>query len=82
MSVDRRGKNKCFWKINEYAYQNNVTFWRAGCEAGDRPLTLKCGELRGTESIHQSSRMRANAQRDGRCAEYRWRPLFNAAKVG
>ena len=23
--------------------------------------------------------MRANAQRDGRPAEYRWRPLFNAA---
>ena len=26
--------------------------------------------------------MRANAQRDGRPAEYRWRPLFNAAKCG
>jgi len=26
--------------------------------------------------------MRANAQRDGRTAEYRWRPLFNAAKFG
>ena len=26
--------------------------------------------------------MRANAQRDGRPAEYRWRPLFNAAKLG
>jgi len=25
--------------------------------------------------------MWANAQRDGRPAEYRWRPLFNAAKV-
>jgi len=24
--------------------------------------------------------MCANAQRDGRPAEYRWRPLFNAAK--
>jgi len=24
--------------------------------------------------------MWANAQRDGRTAEYRWRPLFNAAK--
>jgi len=23
-----------------------------------------------------------NAQRDGRPAEYRWRPLFNAAKFG
>jgi len=26
--------------------------------------------------------MWANAQRDGRAAEYRWRPLFNAAKFG
>ena len=26
--------------------------------------------------------MWANAQRDGRPAEYRWRPLFNAAKFG
>jgi len=26
--------------------------------------------------------MRANAQRDGRPAEHRWRPLFNAAKFG
>jgi len=26
--------------------------------------------------------MCANAQRDGRPAEYRWHPLFNAAKFG
>ena len=30
----------------------------------------------------QITRMWANAQRDGRPAEYRWRPLFNAAKFG
>ena len=34
--------------------------------------------LRSTEI----TRMWANAQRDGRPAEYRWRPLFNAAKFG
>jgi len=28
------------------------------------------------------TRMWPNAQRDGRSAEYRWRPLFNAAKFG
>ena len=28
------------------------------------------------------TRMWANAQRDGRPVEYRWRPLFNAAKFG
>jgi len=27
-------------------------------------------------------KMWANAQRDGRPAKYRWRPLFNAAKFG
>jgi len=30
----------------------------------------------------QQLEMWANAQRDGRPAEYRWRPLFNAAKFG
>ena len=29
---------------------------------------------------HNKIRMWSNAQRDGRPAEYRWRPLFNAAK--
>jgi len=28
------------------------------------------------------TRMWANAQRDGRPAEYKWHPLFNAAKFG
>jgi len=32
--------------------------------------------------IHIQLEMWANAQRDGRRAEYRWRPLFNAAKFG
>ena len=31
---------------------------------------------------YKSLEMWANAQRDGRPAEYRWRPLFNAAKFG
>jgi len=29
-----------------------------------------------------TTKMWANAQRDGRPAEYRWRPLFNASKFG
>jgi len=36
-------------------------------------ITLTCRE-------RQTTRMWDNAQRDGRPAEYRWRPLFNAAK--
>jgi len=35
---------------------------------------LECGPM--------PTRMWANAQRDGRPAEYNWRPLFNAAKFG
>jgi len=30
----------------------------------------------------EETRMWANAQRDGRPAKYRWRPLFDAAKFG
>jgi len=30
----------------------------------------------------EQTRMCANAQRDGRPAKYRWRPVFNAAKFG
>jgi len=32
--------------------------------------------------IQIDTTMWANAHRDGRPAEYRWRPLFNAAKFG
>jgi len=32
--------------------------------------------------IKSQLEMWANTQRDGRPAEYRWRPLFNAAKFG
>jgi len=31
---------------------------------------------------YENTRIWANAPRDGRPAEYRWRPLFNAAKFG
>ena len=44
------------------------------------PSTWDCAtELTDTT---EKTRMWANAQRDGRPAEYRWRPLFNAAKFG
>ena len=38
--------------------------------------------VRSRERAEEQTRMWANAQRDGRPAEYRWRPLFNAAKFG
>jgi len=40
---------------------------------------LRLGEERKKE---EQLEMWANAQRDGRPAEYRLRPLFNAAKFG
>ena len=43
-------------------------------------LTAKNTGMAST--ITDTTRMWANAQRDGRPAEYRWRPLFNAAKFG
>ena len=41
---------------------------------------LKRLGTRGPAALQQE--MWANAQRDGRLAEHRWRPLFNAAKFG
>jgi len=48
-------------------------------------------DIKAQKNKHQSytdfadkkqTRMWANAQPDGRPAEHRWRPLFNAAKFG
>jgi len=38
-----------------------------------------CSGKTGLDYNLHSTRMWANAQRDGRPAEHRWRPLFNAA---
>jgi len=46
-------------------------------------IVLYCMKMFNVQSpYHEITRMWANAQRDGRPAEYRWRPLFNAAKFG
>jgi len=37
---------------------------------------------RGKKKKKEELEMWSNAQRDGRPAEHRWRPLFNAAKFG
>ena len=46
--------------------------------------TIICPEWLPKSNItkNEQTRMWANAQRDGRPAEYMWRPLFNAAKFG
>jgi len=43
-------------------------------------FTVSYKQKNKVTEINNKTRMWANAQRDGRPAEYRWRPLFNAAK--
>ena len=52
-------------------------YWRSVITCKTNPATTTI-----SWPLHRSTRMWANAQRDGRPAEYRWRPLFNAAKFG
>jgi len=48
----------------------------------NRPLSkLNTGRF-ALRAMLPVTRMWANVQHDGRFAEYRWRPLFNAAKFG
>jgi len=50
---------------------------------GQNKKTDKVNKKRKREKEKESKlEMWANAQRDGRLAEYRWRPPFNAAKFG
>jgi len=43
---------------------------------------LKVEEFKTFKRVAWISHLQTNAQRGGRPAEYRWRPLFNAAKFG
>jgi len=46
-----------------------------------KPVTNKLNRTAtNTQRIQTTTRLWANAQPDGRPAEHRWRPLFNAAK--
>jgi len=48
-----------------------------------RPLTMTLLQIYCLVCFERIlTRMWANTQRDGRPAEYSWRPLFNAAKFG
>jgi len=44
-------------------------------------MNANCKVTRSSPPQKKETRMWANAQRDGRPAEYRWRPLFNAASL-
>jgi len=45
-------------------------------------VSVRFHKIAHRAQILNKTRMWANAQRDGRPAKYRWRPLFNAAKFG
>jgi len=55
--------------------QQTKTYWNYHL------ITVKPPVFRKKEFMHQT-RMWANAQRDGRPAEYRWHPLVNATRFG
>ena len=64
--------------------------WRKVCKTKSNEnisahSTVLCNHaiyLLTLKARHNPTTMWANAQRDGRPVEYRWRPLFNAAKFG
>jgi len=56
---------------------------RSWCAGGSRKCVhITANAPNAMSRINTQLEMWANAQRDGRPAEYRWRPLFNAAKFG
>jgi len=50
--------------------------------ADDVKLYVKVVNSVDVSVLQDATRMWANAQRDGRPAKHRWRPLFNAANFG
>ena len=71
---------------NTSDYRNTIAgSGMSSVDAGRLAMTAPLRRLRAVRStsmIQKPTRMWANAQRDGRSAEHRWRPLFNAAKFG
>jgi len=59
-----------------------ATFLRAEQRANGNVISADVAFEKLNSGSSNRTRMWANAQRDGRPAEYRWRPLFNAAKFG
>jgi len=53
-------------------------------EQGTKHLPYELVQIRSAirKILYAQTRMWANAQHDGRPAEYRWRPLFNTTKFG
>ena len=62
-------------RIKQPSNQFNYRSFDVSITSFDAIRSIVCG-------IQTLLEMWANAQRDGRPAEYTWRPLFNAAKFG
>ena len=84
------GKNKGLHTINRTICEQSeseryiqhcqqISAKRKQNENGVKPIVVTGSNL---VVIYSITRMWANAQPDGRPAEHRWRPLFNAAKFG
>jgi len=86
--------NAYFYVVNGPSFAKSCIFRSCVCSAlrpssrgyhstfhsVDQHSSVRAGGPR--QSADYILEMWANAQRDGRPAEYRWRPLFNAAKFG
>ena len=59
-----------------------MAHWKARVESLSLNFFFCLLRLRRYKAKCVKTRMWANAQPDGRPAEHRWRPLFNAAKFG
>jgi len=84
-SANENKQKECASDLNDPEHQNEI-FRMAKQMVKERQDITGSNCLKGVSSKvivnEKGTRMWANAQRDGRPAEYRWRPLFNAAKFG
>ena len=71
ISADMKCSQQCMYVFN-----------KASKVMGMIKRMMRFKEVRIMLSLYKALEMWANAQRDGRPAEYRWHPLFNAAKFG
>jgi len=63
------------FQTDNQASTSPISFYRPDALPAAQPTASK-------HRKHIITRMWADAQRDGRPAEYSWRPLFNATKFG
>ena len=78
--LDHMQVNRTSHKTDNHASSSSLIFQQAGCSS--RCPTSGVKAVNASQSHQMTKQLKlemwANAQRDGRPAEYRWRPLFNA----